>query len=188
MCLVSASCCEGEGCNGQQKHLKPNRHTYQWDMVVTFPWFVFFAKGSQFTGRLISSNFLVFRADLCIHLGRRRNSRLWTIPFPSILGVSYRICRRRCLWAGFYNHHNGQPKQSNSDWSCFTFQRVVDSQLYHRIVINESVREIWSSLTMLRVRYERSSRWYIFQSDTSFHFRWRSQKVDKRNIVEITVT
>lgn len=27
----------------------------------------------------------------------------------------------------FYDHHNGQLKQSNSDWDLFTFQRAVGS-------------------------------------------------------------
>jgi hypothetical protein len=28
-----------------------------------------------------------------------------------------------------YNHHNGQSKESNSDWSRCTFQRAADSVL-----------------------------------------------------------
>ena len=102
MCLVSASCCKGEGCNGQPKYLQTNRLTDQWrDVIRSFLRVVFFAKVWHFTGLLISLIFLGCGAVLYVHFVRRRKTRLWMILFRSGLCASCRLCERRCLWTGF---------------------------------------------------------------------------------------
>jgi hypothetical protein len=57
---------------GQPKYLQTNRLTYQWDMVIIFLSFVFFAKVWHFTGLLISFIFLGCGAVLYVHFVRRK--------------------------------------------------------------------------------------------------------------------
>ena len=74
--LASAFCYETEDCNYQQRYLKLNHNTYQWDMIRTFLRFVFLAGGWRFIGLLICLILLARRAVLGLRFVRKRKSRV----------------------------------------------------------------------------------------------------------------